>query len=109
MRLNHATLRQIRRQARLSTTELAAMTVVDGKPMARSHLSNLENGNRPATPAAIVALADALKVSPFVLLGPENPKVAIRELVDQLGLTEADLFGSADGVVPAGDVLAVAT
>ena len=80
----------------MSVTELAEATIVDGRPMARSHLSNIENGRRPATPATIVALAEALKVSPYVLLGPEDPTAAVRELVEQMGLTHDDIFGSSD-------------
>lgn len=93
MRLNHATLRQLRKAARLSVTELAdAVASESNVRLSRSHLSNIENGNRPATPEIICALADALKVSPYALLGPENPKAAVRELVEQLGLTVDDLF-----------------
>ena len=97
MRINPAALRRFRREvARMSVTELASKTLIgpdDNKaPIARSHLSNIENGNRPATPEIIVALAEVLKVSPYALLGPEDPKAAVRELVAMFDLTADDLF-----------------
>lgn len=98
MRLNTATLKQLRKEARLSVTDLAAEALIDGKPMARSHLSNIENGNRSASPQAILALAEALKVSPYALLGPEDPKAAVRELVEILGLSADDVFGEPEPV-----------
>lgn len=80
----------------MSVTELASKTLIgpegEKAPIARSHLSNIENGNRPATPEIILALAEALHVSPYALLGPEDPKAAIREMVSVLKLTEDDLF-----------------
>lgn len=99
MRLNPASLRRYRRESRLSITELCDVAqeyLPEGTTLTRSHLSNIENGHRPASPGAIVALAAALKVSPYALLGPEDPKRAIKEMVEQLGLTVEDLFPADD-------------
>lgn len=90
MRLNPASLRQIRTDHGWSISTLSAKSTV-----ARSHISNIENGNRPASPDVIRKLAEALEVNPYALLGPEDPKTALKELVALMGFGPADLFPAA--------------
>lgn len=87
MRLNHATLRHEMESQRRRVTDLA-----EELGIARTHLSNIVNGNRPATPEIIQGLAKALNLNPYNLLGPEDPKAAVKELVELYDLTAEELF-----------------
>ena len=87
MNLNPAALQAIRKGRGLTVTAVA-----DRSGLARTHISNIENGNRPATPAVIAALAQALDCGVYELLGPEDPKAAVREIVKLLRLTPEDMF-----------------
>ena len=98
MRFNPAAFASIRRSKGLSIADVARRTQdvaakhEHTRPLDRSTISNLEHGRRPASPAAIVTLAQALEVAPYALCGPEDPAAAMRQIVQQLGLTAADLF-----------------
>ena len=85
---NPPALREVRCRSKLSIAELSRRSNV-----ARSHISNIENGNRPASLRVICALAEGLGVSPYALLGPSDPKSAIRELVRIYKLRPKDVFG----------------
>ena len=93
MRLNPATLTEIRRSKGLSIADVARRTEDGDRSLDRSTISNFEHGYRNAPPWAIVALAAALDVAPYALCGPEDPAKVMRELVQRLGLTADDLFG----------------
>lgn len=86
MRLNHEILRREMEAQRWRVTDLA-----DEIGIARSHLSNIVNGARAATPEIIQKLAAVLNLNPYTLLGPEDPKAAVSELARLYQLTPADL------------------
>lgn len=89
MRVNHVVLR---REMKLQRWTVTALAEALEPPIARTHLSNIVHGKRPATAETVKALAEALNLNPYALLGPEDPTEAIRELVALYGLTEDDLF-----------------
>ena len=64
--LNPDALRAIRERSGLTVTDLARLSGIS-----QPHISNLERGNRRATPPTIKVLADALGVPMMALLGPE--------------------------------------
>lgn len=68
MRINPEALRTIRRDRGVSTSDLARMVGLKG----HSHISNIENKHKEASPELIRALADALRVDVLALLGPER-------------------------------------
>jgi DNA-binding transcriptional regulator YiaG len=67
MRINRHELRAIRERSGLSCSELA-----HAAGLSQPHVANVENGRRSASPAAIVALAAALRV-PLVAIICEPP------------------------------------
>jgi transcriptional regulator with XRE-family HTH domain len=75
--INHVALRAFRDRSGLTVTQLAELVTAQGVELSRSHLSNIEAGRRPATPAIRNALAAALKVSVVALLTlaevPDDP------------------------------------
>lgn len=68
MRINGATVKELREARELSVSELARRVGL----ASHSHLSNIENGHRQASPALIKAIARELKVPYIALLGPET-------------------------------------
>lgn len=69
MSINGAALRAIRQRSGLSVTALAGAIGIS-----QPHLSNIENGDRKASPQVIRKLADELKVPvTAILLGATEP------------------------------------
>lgn len=86
IRLNPlATTRIIRTQGRTVTAVAGAMG------MERSQLAHVLAGRRPMPPERIPALAEALGVNPFELLGPEDPRAALVELARMYGVRPEEL------------------
>lgn len=96
MQLNHVALRREMKAQRWTVTAMAAELASRGVAVHRTLLSSIVNGSRPASFDVIKGLAAVLNLNPYGLLGPEDPKRAVRELVDLYGLTEADLFAAVE-------------
>jgi transcriptional regulator with XRE-family HTH domain len=60
--INTDALKAIRTRSGLNLTQLAALVTAEGCEVGRAHLSNVEAGRRPASPALQTALAKALRV-----------------------------------------------
>lgn len=71
MQLNPATLMALRVLAGLSQAELARRSGVS-----QGHISELEKGDKKASPATIKKLADALAVPMPALISVDDPQVA---------------------------------
>lgn len=71
---------------RMTAQQLANAVTERGAPMSRATVSDLENGRRGAhlTVPELVAIADALGVSPVSLLAPELPDGAINVMGDDV-------------------------
>lgn len=84
MRLNHVVIKREMQAQRWSTVALAAETGID-----RSLLNKYKNGER--TPSnehfadVVIKLGKALKINPYGLVGPDEPKVVVAHLLAEVG------------------------
>lgn len=85
-RLNHLTASRLIEERGLTITEVA-----DNLEINRPHLSRMLLGQRRFPAERIPDLAQLLRVHPYELLGPTDPKAAVIELADRLGVTPEDL------------------
>jgi hypothetical protein len=92
IRLNHEIASRLIREQGYTVTGVAEHVGMD-----RPNLSRCLSGakGRVFPPEKIPALAELLGVSPYVLLGPEDPKAAIVELARVFDMTPEDFAGSA--------------
>ncbi|MCX5419949.1 helix-turn-helix transcriptional regulator [Streptomyces sp. NBC_00078] len=74
------TIRDLREQAGLSTTEVARRLTEAGRPTHQTTMTRLESGNRAITVDDVAALAAVLGVRPAALLPgmPQDPDCACR-------------------------------
>lgn len=78
-RLNHeAAQRELERQRWL------IQRAADRIGVSRSHLSNILRGDRAGGVEIALKLGALLEVSPFSLLGPDDPEAARRQIADAL-------------------------
>lgn len=71
VKLNHHSLRVIRERSGLTQTQVAADAGID-----RPNYAHIEAGRRPGTPAQVVAIAKALKVTPLAIAAINDDEVA---------------------------------
>lgn len=85
VQLNHATAKAYV----LSKGTVSAAARAMGED--RSHLSNVLAGRRRGSPELIKKLAIYLGVNPYALLGPEDPRAAVIELVRLFEVTAEEV------------------
>lgn len=86
IRLNHLVAKRLIESQGRSVTAVAAALGMD-----RPNLAHCLAGRRRFPAERISDLAEVLGVSPFELLGPEDPRAAVIELARQLGVRPEEL------------------
>lgn len=86
MRLNHAATAALIEAMGLNRTHLADAIGFD-----RANFTHVLKGSRPFPTGKIPALAHAMGVDPFALLGPVDVRTTVIELAKAAGVTAEDL------------------
>jgi DNA-binding transcriptional regulator YdaS (Cro superfamily) len=89
IRANHETAAHLIRQQGHTVTSVAEHLGIE-----RTNLTHMLAGRRQFPADKIPALAELLKVSPYELLGPEDPRAAVVELARLYDVTRDELEGA---------------
>lgn len=87
-RLNHLVAARLVQERGRTVTSIASDLGMD-----RSNLAHMLAGRRQFPAEQIPALAELLAVSPYELLGPEDPRAAVVELAKHMQIRPEELVG----------------